>query len=97
MGAGAVRTFFKVSFPLSLPGLVSGITMVFVPAISDFAIAEMLGGGKIMLIGNVVEMSFTKGHYYAGSGLALILMAFTIISSLLTGGDAEAEGGAVLL
>ncbi len=97
LGAGTVRTFFKVSFPLSLPGLVSGITMVFVPAISDFAIAEMLGGGKIMLIGNVVEMSFTKGHYYAGSGLALILMAFTIISSLLTGGDAEAEGGAVLL
>jgi len=97
LGAGAVRTFFKVSFPLSLPGLVSGITMVFVPAISDFAIAEMLGGGKIMLIGNVVEMSFTKGQYYAGSGLALILMAFTIISSLLTGGDAEAEGGAVLL
>lgn len=97
LGAGSVRTFFKVSFPLSLPGLVSGVTMVFVPAISDFAIAEMLGGGKIMLIGNVVEMSFTKGQYYAGSGLALILMAFTIITSLLTGGDAESEGGAVLL
>lgn len=95
LGAGAVRTFFKVTFPLSLPGVISGITMVFVPAISDFAIAEMLGGGKIMLIGNVVEMSFTKGNYYQGSGLALILIVFVIVSSLISGGD-EAEGGAIL-
>lgn len=96
LGAGAIRTFFKITFPLSFPGVISGITMVFVPAISDFAIAEMLGGGKIMLVGNIVEMSFTKGHYYQGSGLALILMAFVVISSLVSGGDAEAEGGAIL-
>lgn len=95
LGAGAVRTFFKITFPLSLPGVISGITMVFVPAISDFAIAEMLGGGKIMLIGNVVEMSFTKGNYYQGSGLALILMVFVIVSSLVSGGD-ETEGGVIL-
>ncbi len=95
LGAGSVRTFFKVTFPLSMPGVISGITMVFVPAISDFAIAEMLGGGKIMLIGNVVEMSFTKGNYYQGSGLALILMVFVIISSLISGND-ESEGGAIL-
>ena len=97
LGAGPVRTFFKITLPLSLPGLVSGATMVFVPAISDFAIAEMLGGGKIMLVGNIVEMSFTKGQYYQGSGLALLLMVFVIISSLVSGGEGEAEGGAIPL
>ena len=98
LGANPLKTFFKVSLPLSLPGIISGMTMVFIPAISDFAIAEMLGGGKIMLIGNVVEMNFTKGHYNAGSGLALLLMVFVIVSSLLTDGnkEAEAEGGIVL-
>lgn len=96
LGAGPLRTFFKITFPLSLPGLVSGATMVFIPAISDFAIAEMLGGGKIMLVGNIVEMSFTKGQYYQGSGLAILLMAFVIISSLITGEDGENEGGAML-
>lgn len=98
LGANPIRTFFKVSLPLSMPGIISGMTMVFIPAISDFAIAEMLGGGKIMLIGNVVEMSFTKGHYNAGSGLALLLMVFVVVSSLITGGntEAEAEGGIIL-
>ncbi len=96
LGAGVFQTFFKVTLPLSLPGVISGMTMVFMPAISDFAIAEMLGGGKIMLIGNVVEMSFTKGQYYQGSGLALLLMVFVLVSSFITGDDAESEGGALL-
>ena len=97
LGAGSLRTFFKISLPLSLPGIISGITMVFIPAISDFAIAEMLGGNTVLLIGNVIEMNFTKGNYYAGSGLALILMLFVFVSSLITGNDSEAEGGAVIL
>ena len=97
LGAGSLRTFFKISLPLSLPGIISGITMVFIPAISDFAIAEMLGGNTVLLIGNVIEMNFTKGNYYAGSGLALILMLFVFVSSLVTGNDSEAEGGAVIL
>jgi len=97
LGANSLKTFLKVTFPLTLPGVVSGITMVFVPAISDFAIAEMLGGGKIMLIGNVVEMSFTKGHYYQGSGLALLLMVFVLLSSLIPTGDSDTEGGAIIL
>lgn len=98
LGANSFKTFIKVTLPLSLPGVISGITMVFVPAISDFAIAEMLGGGKIMLIGNVVEMSFTKGHYYQGSGLALLLMVFVVISSLIPSDDTnEASGGAVII
>ena len=96
LGANSVSTFFKVTLPLSLPGVISGITMVFMPAVSDFAIAEMLGGGKIMLIGNVVEMSFTKGQYYQGSGLALLLMVFVLVSSFITDKDADGEGGALL-
>lgn len=99
LGASSFMTFLKVTLPLSMPGVISGITMVFVPAISDFAIAEMLGGGKIMLIGNVVEMSFTKGQYFQGSGLALILMLFVVASSLIPGNDeaeASVEGGVVL-
>ena len=96
LGANPFRTFFKVTFPLSLPGVISGITMVFIPALSDFAIAEMLGGGKILLIGNIIEMNFTKGHYYQGSGLALLLMAFVLITSLLSG-SSESEGGTALI
>lgn len=98
LGANPIKTFFKVSLPLSMPGIISGATMVFIPAISDFAIAEMLGGGKIMLIGNVVEMNFTKGHYNTGSGLALLLMVFVVVSSLLTDSkkEDEAQGGIVL-
>ena len=95
LGAGKVKTFFKVLLPLSLPGIVSGITMVFIPAISDFAISDMLGGGNTLLIGNVVEMSFGRGLYHSGSGLALILMAFVLLSSLLTEGKSD-EGGAFL-
>ena len=98
LGANPIKTFFKVSLPLSMPGIISGMTMVFIPAISDFAIAEMLGGGKIMLIGNVVEMNFTKGHYNTGSGLALLLMVFVVVSSILTDSKKEddAQGGIVL-
>lgn len=97
LGANGFKTFFKVMLPLTMPGVVSGATMVFVPAISDFAIAEMLGGGKIMLVGNIVEMSFTKGHYYQGSGLALLLMVFVLISSLIPTDDSKAEGGAFII
>lgn len=97
LGAGPVRSFFKITLPLSLPGLVSGATMVFIPAISDFAIAGMLGGGKTMLVGSIVEMNFVKTQYNTGSGLAILLMVFVIISSLVTGGnDTESEGGAIL-
>lgn len=97
LGANSLKTFFKITLPLTLPGVISGITMVFVPAISDFAISEMLGGGKIMLIGNVVEMSFTKGQYYSGSGLALLLMIFVLISSLIPTEDTEIEGGGIVI
>ena len=55
LGANPVQTFVKVTFPLSIPGVISGITMVFVPALTTFVISDLLGGGKILLIGNVIE------------------------------------------
>lgn len=84
LGANGFTTFRKVILPLSLKGVLSGITMVFIPGISDFAIAEMLGGGKVLLIGNIVESDFTKGYYNAGSGLAMVLMLFVLLSIALS-------------
>lgn len=96
LGANSFITFTRVIFPLSLPGIVSGITMVFVPTISDFAIADMLGGSKILLIGNVIESNFTRGQYYQGSGLAVLLMIFVILTSLVAGGGKDDEGSVLM-
>ena len=96
LGANSVKTFFKIIFPLSLPGVISGITMVFIPAISDFAIAEILGGGRLLLIGNIIEQDFKLGRYNAGSGLALILMAFVLITMAVTSAKSDNEGGHML-
>ena len=60
LGANPVQTFVKVTFPLSIPGVISGITMVFVPALTTFVISDLLGGGKLLLIGNVIEQSFKQ-------------------------------------
>lgn len=96
LGANNIKTFFKIIFPLSLPGVISGITMVFVPAISDFAIAEILGGGRLLLVGNIIEQDFKLGKYNSGSGLALILMAFVLVTMALTSGKSDKEGGSML-
>lgn len=81
LGANPVQTFVKVIFPLSLPGVISGITMVFVPSMTTFVISQLLGGGKILLIGNVIEQAFTSGNNrHLGSGLSLVLMVFILIS-----------------
>lgn len=75
----------KIIMPLSLPGVVSGVTMVFVPSMSEFVIADMLGGGKVYLIGNVIEQAFNSGYadIHMGSGLSLSLMVLIIISMLV--------------
>ena len=61
LGADSFQVFSKILLPLSVPGIISGITMVFVPALTTFVISNLLGGGKILLIGNVIEQEFTKG------------------------------------
>lgn len=83
LGASFWQTLTKIILPLSLPGIVSGVTMVFVPALTTFAISNMLGGGKIYLIGNVIEQEFMQdSDWNQGSGLSLVLMIFVIVSML---------------
>lgn len=84
LGANSVQTFLKITLPLSVPGVISGITMVFVPALTTFVISDLLGGGKILLIGNVIEQSFKQNsNWHVGSGLSLVLMVFIIASMAL--------------
>ena len=95
LGANGVQTFLRIIFPLSLPGMVSGITMVFVPALTTFVISKILGGSKILLIGNVIEQEFTQtGNWNLGSGLSIVLMLFIIFNmviSVVTDKDGEAN------
>ncbi|EXG83744.1 MULTISPECIES: ABC transporter permease [Lacrimispora] len=96
LGANTVQILFRILFPLSIPGIVSGITMVFVPALTTFVISNLLGGSKILLIGNVIEQEFTRGsNWNLGSGLSLVLMIFILISmALIAKYDKNGEGTA---
>jgi spermidine/putrescine transport system permease protein len=95
LGANGLQTFGRIIFPLSLPGVLSGITMVFVPSLTTFVISSILGGSKIVLIGNVIEQQFLKlGNWHTGSGLSLVLMLFILFSmAVLSKYDKGSEGG----
>lgn len=94
LGANELQVFLKITLPLSIPGIISGITMVFIPALTTFVISKLLGGSKILLIGNVIEEEFTQaGNWHLGSGLSIVLMLFIIINMLLTAAfDKDGEG-----
>ena len=81
LGCNSFSTIFRVIFPLSLPGVTSGITMVFVPAISTFIISRMLGGGSNLLIGDLIEMQFLGNSYnpHLGAAISLVLMALILV------------------
>ncbi len=81
LGAGFWQTLFRVQLPLSVPGIISGITMVFVPSVSTFIISKMLGGGSNMLIGDLIEQQFLGSTYnpYLGSAISLILMVIMLL------------------
>ena len=94
LGAGKFYVFRRVIFPLSIPGIASGVTMVFIPALTTFVISNMLGGGKVNLIGNIIEQEFTvNSNWYLGSGLSLVMMVFIIVSMLIVQkfGDGEED------
>ena len=97
LGANYPQTLMRVILPLSVPGIISGITMVFVPSLTTFVVSEMLGGSKILLIGNVIEQEFTQNsNWNLGSGLSIVLMVFIIISMVITTiYDKEGEGNAI--
>ncbi len=81
LGCNKFQTFWKVIFPLSLPGVFSGTSMVFIPSISTFEITVLLGGNKTNLIGNVIEQQFTvTGNWNYGAALSVILMVFLVVS-----------------
>ena len=96
LGANSLQTFSKIIIPLSVPGIISGITMVFVPSLTTFVISDLLGGSKILLIGNVIEQEFKQGsNWNTGSGLSLVLMIFIIASmAMIAKYDKEGEGNA---
>ena len=84
LGANKFQTFWKVIFPLSLPGVVSGITLVFLPAVSSFFIPKLLGGGQFFLIGNVIENQFiTVGEWNFGSAISMIMAMIMMLLMML--------------
>ncbi|WP_243288899.1 ABC transporter permease [Clostridium perfringens] len=81
LGANKAQAFRKIILPLSIPGIISGITMVFMPAVSNFVIPSLLGGGKYMLVGNLIEQQFTTiGNWNFGSALSIFMMILILIS-----------------
>ena len=94
LGANNFQVFRYIILPLSVPGIVSGVTMVFVPALTTFVISNMLGGGKILLIGNVIEQEFTVGNnWHLGAGLSLVMMIFILVSmAFIAKFDKNGEG-----
>ena len=96
LGANSFQTLIFIWLPLSIPGIISGITMVFVPSLTTFVISDLLGGSKILLIGNVIEQEFTTGsNWHLGSGLSLVLMVFILISmAMIAKYDKNGEGTA---
>ena len=99
LGANSTNVFRKVIFPLSLPGILSGVTMVFVPSVSTFAISTLLGGGTQMLLGDLIEQQFLGGAYnpHLGSAIALVMMVIVVVCMWLMNHFGEGEEQAVML
>lgn len=85
LGANRIQRFLKVTLPLSLPGVISGITLVFLPSVSSFVIPKLLGGGGYMLIGNIIETQFiTVGEWNFGSAISMIMAVIIMLSMYIT-------------
>ncbi len=99
LGANGIHVFTRVILPLSVPGIISGITMVFVPSLSAFFISELLGGGKTMLIGNIIEAKFLGQaiNYNVGSMLSLVLMVLVLICMFFMNKFGDEDGSGALV
>ena len=96
LGCNSLRVLTKVIFPLSMSGVISGVTMVFVPSISTFYISQKLGGGTFELIGDTIERQFVTGAYNAGAAISLVMMILIIISiGIMNRFTEENEGGII--
>ena len=99
LGCRGHQVFYKVILPLSIPGTISGIIMVFVPAVSTFVISRILGGGSSILLGDLIEMQFLGGTYDAnmGAALSLVMMVIITVFTLITDRIDNHEEGSVLM
>jgi len=99
LGAGSARVFRKVILPLSLPGVLSGVTMVFVPSVSTFAISRLLGGGTQMMLGDLIEQQFLGGAYnpHLGAAISLVMMVIVVVCMTVMNHFGEGEEQAVML
>ena len=99
LGANSVQVFRRVILPLSLPGVLSGITMVFVPSVSTFAISKMLGGGTEMLLGDLIEQQYMGGAYnpQLGAAISLVMMVIVVICMVVMNRFGEGEEQAVMM
>lgn len=97
LGANRIKIFMKIILPLSVPGILSGITMVFMPAVSTFVISRLLGGGQFMLLGNVIEQQYTTmGDWNFGSAISIFMMIIILIFMAITSrfdNNSDKEGG----
>lgn len=99
LGANRIQTFTRLILPLSLPGVLSGVMMVFIPSVSTFAISRLLGGGLHWLLGDVIDMQFLGGTYnpHLGSAISLIMMVVVLLCMGIMNRFGEGEDEAVLL
>ena len=99
LGANSVQVFRRVIFPLSLPGVLSGVTMVLIPSVSTFVISRLLGGGKSLLLGDLIEMQFLGSAYnpHLGSAISLVMMVIVLVCMGIMNRFGEGEEEAVLL
>lgn len=99
LGADGFNVFRRVILPLSLPGVISGITMVFVPSVSTFAISKMLGGGTEVLLGDLIEQQFLGGAYnpHLGAAISLVMMIIVVVCMVVMNRFGEGEEQAVML
>ncbi len=99
LGANGLSVFRRVILPLSLPGVLSGITMVFVPSVSTFAISKMLGGGTELLLGDLIEQQFLGGAYnpQLGAAISLVMMVIVVVCMVVMNRFGEGEEQAVML
>lgn len=99
LGADSRKVFHRVIFPLSLPGVLSGVTMVFIPSVSTFVITKLLGGGMTMMLGDLIEMQFLGAAYnpHLGSAISLVMMIIVLVCMAVMNRFGEGEEEAMLL
>ena len=97
LGADKITVLWKVIFPLSIPGIISGITMVFIPTISSFAITTYLGGGQVELFGDVIYNAYNLDLYGVGSVMSIIMLIFVLAASFAVNKFGDADKGGTLL